>query len=317
MSKTQSTYDLTQFKPTTHFEERALERFNVPATQLKKFLKDSSPVYDTYLATFGNRIQAMSRTGNMFVLNPDTKELITVFKSISPKIAESKQKAFQNELNNMIGRYQLLTAQAYIQAIAENITRFNNLSQNLLNEKPSQLNFAMVEQIYKDVTVIKSTLNLLTKQNDYYQGHSSTYNPFEQLNFEPIDDHFDQPKSFDVPITNIAQLYPESLYKIGYDPETGTNKTNNNPVNYQPKITNRDVLQAEKPLMDQLTAEQKQSINNWVNKIGKSQLAGQIIKAIKQGLTKTQLLKSVKSQMKLVDYNNFNSLITKMIKENN
>lgn len=300
MTKLQSAYDLSQFKTTAHFEERALERFGIPATQIKKFLKDSSPIYDTFLATASNRIQAMSKTGTMFVINPNTKEVITVFKSISPQIAEAKQKEFQTELHDMINRYQLLTAQAYIQDIAENITRFNSLSQSLLSNQISELNFATIEQIYKDITVIKSTLNLLTKQNDYYQSHSSTYDPFQQNSFKMNETNNNQPKE-----------------SVDTAPKIKPPLVTTNPVDYKPKISNKEILQSDKPLSEQLNSQQKQRISNWLTKLGKSQLAGQVMKSIKQNLTKTELLKSVKPQLKVVDYNNFNNLLINITKENN
>lgn len=302
-----STFDITKFKPTKHFEERALERFGITAMQMTKFLKDNTPTNNVQLAAYNNRIQTISKNGIMFVLNPDSKEIITTYKSISPKIAESKQKAFQNELNNMIGRYQMITAQSYLSEIAENINRFSELSQDVLNKKPSQLNFAIIEQIYKDMTVIKTTLNLLSKQNDYYQNHSDSYNPFKELNFKPLDDHFDEPKLFnlDKPEKPIVQ-----------QTELESNKTNINPTDYTPKISNKEILQGEKPLKDILTPAQKQQVNNWITKTGKNKLAGQVMKSIKQKVTKTQLLKSIKPQLKLVEYNNFSNLITKMIKEN-
>ena len=82
-----STFDITKFKPTKHFEERALERFGITAMQMTKFLKDNTPTNNVQLAAYNNRIQTISKNGIMFVLNPDSKEIITTYKSISPKIA--------------------------------------------------------------------------------------------------------------------------------------------------------------------------------------------------------------------------------------
>ena len=199
MSNNISTFDLTKFKHSIHFEERALERFNVTSLQMKAFLKENSPVYDTHLSPIENRKQTLSKNGIMFILDVDKKEIVTVYKSISPQIAQTKQSSFQNELNQMIAKYQVATAQEYLQAVGENINRFNSVSQILMTSDPKHLNFNMVEQVFKDVTIIKSALKLLSKQNDFYQEFSNNYDPLKYLNFSDLDDldeHFDTPKSF-------------------------------------------------------------------------------------------------------------------------
>ena len=332
MSNNISTFDLTKFKHSPHFEERALERFNVTSLQMKAFLKENSPVYDTHLSPIENRKQTLSKNGIMFILDVDKKEIVTVYKSISPQIAQTKQSSFQNELNQMIAKYQVATAQEYFQAISENINRFNNLSQILMTSDPKHLNFNIVEQVFKDVTVIKSALKLLSKQNDFYQEFSNNYDPLKYLNFSDLDDldeHFDTPKSF-TPLPKMTEtsvteqltlneviIEPQKLRVKTVEPKELSVKTEttNNPTDYKPKISNKQVLKTEKPLKEILDGSDKQQINNKLTQFGQSKLAQNVMKAIKQGITKSELLKLIKPQLKVIDYQQFTSMLGRLLKK--
>ena len=332
MSNNISTFDLTKFKHSPHFEERALERFNVTSLQMKAFLKENSPVYDTHLSPIENRKQTLSKNGIMFILDVDKKEIVTVYKSISPQIAQTKQASFQNELNQMIAKYQVATAQEYFQAISENINRFNSVSQILMTSDPKHLNFNMVEQVFKDVTIIKSALKLLSKQNDFYQEFSNNYDPLKYLNFSDLDDldeHFDTPKSF-TPLPKMTEtsvteqltlneviIEPQKLRVKTVEPKELSVKTEttNNPTDYKPKISNKQVLKTEKPLKEILDGSDKQQINNKLTQFGQSKLAQNVMKAIKQGITKSELLKLIKPQLKVIDYQQFTSMLGRLLKK--
>ena len=332
MSNNISTFDLTKFKHSIHFEERALERFNVTSLQMKAFLKENSPVYDTHLSPIENRKQTLSKNGIMFILDVDKKEIVTVYKSISPQIAQTKQSSFQNELNQMIAKYQVATAQEYLQAVGENINRFNSVSQILMTSDPKYLNFNMVEQVFKDVTIIKSALKLLSKQNDFYQEFSNNYDPLKYLNFSDLDDldeHFDTPKSF-TPLPKMTEtsvteqltlneviIEPQKLRVKTVEPKelSVKTKTTNNPTDYKPKISNKQVLKIEKPLKEILNGSDKQQINNKLTQFGQSKLAQNVMKAIKQGITKSELLKLIKPQLKVIDYQQFTNMLGRLLKK--
>ena len=321
MSNNTSTFDLNKFKHSPHFEERALERFNVTSLQMKAFIKENSPVYDTHLSPIENRKQTLSKNGIMFILNTDKKEIVTVYKSISPQIAQTKQASFQNELNQMIAKYQVATAQEYLQAVGENINRFNSVSQILMTSDPKHLNFNMVEQVFKDVTIIKSALKLLSKQNDFYQEFSNNYDPLKYLNFSDLDDldeHFDTPKSF-TPLPKMTETSVTkqlTLNEVIIEPQKLRVKTqtNNNPTDYKPKISNKQVLKIEKPLKEILNGSDKQQINNKLTQFGQSKLAQNVMKAIKQGITKSELLKLIKPQLKVIDYQQFTTMLGRLLK---
>ena len=322
MSNNISTFDLTKFKHSIHFEERALERFNVTSLQMNTFIKENSPVYDTHLSPIENRKQTLSKNGIMFILDVDKKEIITVYKSISPQIAQTKQASFQNELNQMIAKYQVATAQEYLQAVGENINRFNSVSQILMTSDPKYLNFNMVEQVFKDVTIIKSALKLLSKQNDFYQEFSNNYDPLKYLNFSDLDDldeHFDTPKSF-TPLPKMTETSVTeelTLNEVIIEPQKLRVKTqtNNNPTDYKPNISNKQVLQTERPLKEILDGSDKQQINNKLTQFGQSKLAQNVMKAIKQGITKSELLKLIKPQLKVIDYQQFTNMLGRLLKK--
>ena len=332
MSNNISTFDLTKFKHSIHFEERALERFNVTSLQMNTFIKENSPVYDTHLSPIENRKQTLSKNGIMFILDVDKKEIVTVYKSISPQIAQTKQASFQNELNQMIAKYQVATAQEYLQAVGENINRFNSVSQILMTSDPKHLNFNMVEQVFKDVTIIKSALKLLSKQNDFYQEFSNNYDSLKYLNFSDLDDldeHFDTPKSF-TPLPKMTEtsvteqltlneviIEPQKLRVKTVEPKELSVKTEttNNPTDYKPKISNKQVLKTEKPLKEILNGSDKQQINNKLTQFGQSKLAQNVMKAIKQGITKSELLKLIKPQLKVIDYQQFTNMLGRLLKK--
>ena len=317
-----STFDLTKFKHSIHFEERALERFNVTSLQMNTFIKENSPVYDTHLSPIENRKQTLSKNGIMFILDVDKKEIITVYKSISPQIAQTKQASFQNELNQMIAKYQVATAQEYLQAVGENINRFNSVSQILMTSDPKHLNFNMVEQVFKDVTIIKSALKLLSKQNDFYQEFSNNYDPLKYLNFSDLDDldeHFDTPKSF-TPLPKMTETSVTeelTLNEVIIEPQKLRVKTqtNNNPTDYKPNISNKQVLKTERPLKEILDGSDKQQINNKLTQFGQSKLAQNVMKAIKQGITKSELLKLIKPQLKVIDYQQFTNMLGRLLQK--
>ena len=178
-------YKLENFTPTDHFRERALERFGIQTDEeLMQFIQDNNEVHDSGLTPTSNRESTLSRQGNMFILDTINNKLVTVYKSISPVIAENKKNEFQDKLNMIIRESQVSTAKAYLSEIKENIQRFYLNAMNLVNEQEEsliyqisnpELEFNKIEDIYKDMTIIRSTLNLLSKQTDFYEQHKTNY----------------------------------------------------------------------------------------------------------------------------------------------
>lgn len=160
------------------------------------------------------------------------------------------------------------------------------------------LNFNMVEQVFKDVTIIKSALKLLSKQNDFYQEFSNNYDPLKYLNFSDLDDldeHFDTKviyattKNDETSVTeqltlNEVIIEPQKLRVKTVEQKELSVKLKQ-PIIQQiinQKFQTNKFLKTEKPLKEILDGSDKQQINNKLTQFGQSKLAQNVMKAIKQ-----------------------------------
>lgn len=326
------TYKLENFTPTDHFRERALERFGIQTDEeLFQFIQDNNEVHDSGLTPTSSRQSTLSRQGNMFILDTINNKLVTVYKSISPVIAENKKNEFQDKLNMIIRESQVSTAKAYLSEIKENIQRFYLNTMNLVNEQEEsliyqisnpELEFNKIEDIYKDMTIIRSTLNLLSKQTDFYEQHKTNYEsttaieepqkwvPSQSLSLDEFKNLDYEIKTFnlnDVGETNV--FTPD--YSLLISEQT---KENNLPEDYKPKVSNNDLISDKDILKDYFEGSDRVIINNWFSKQGKSPLGSQVNKAIKSGYTQTQLESLVKSQLSIIHFNKFKNILKDTLK---
>lgn len=323
-------YKLENFTPTDHFRERALERFGIQTDEeLMQFIQDNNEVHDSGLTPTSNRESTLSRQGNMFILDTINNKLVTVYKSISPVIAEHKKNEFQDKLNMIIRESQVSTAKAYLSEIKENIQRFYLNAMNLVNEHEEsliyqisnpELEFNKIEDIYKDMTIIRSTLNLLSKQTDFYEQHKTNYEsktvieetqkwiPSQTLSLNEFKN------------SGYIEPYPQANYtdietiveKIETPLES---KETNLPDDYKPKVSNNDLISDKDILKDYLEGSDRVIINNWFSKQGKSPLGSQVNKAIKSGYTQTQLESLVKTQLSIIHFNKFKNVLKDTLKD--
>lgn len=323
-------YKLENFTPTDHFRERALERFGIQTDEeLMQFIQDNNEVHDSGLTPTSNRESTLSRQGNMFILDTINNKLVTVYKSISPVIAEHKKNEFQDKLNMIIRESQVSTAKAYLSEIKENIQRFYLNAMNLVNEQEEsliyqisnpELEFNKIEDIYKDMTIIRSTLNLLSKQTDFYEQHKTNYEsktiieetqkwiPSQTLSLNEFKN------------SGYIEPYPQANYtdietiveKIETPLES---KETNLPEDYKPKVSNNDLISDKDILKDYLEGSDRVIINNWFSKQGKSPLGSQVNKAIKSGYTQTQLESLVKTQLSIIHFNKFKNVLKDTLKD--
>ena len=322
-------YKLENFTPTDHFRERALERFGIQTDEeLMQFIQDNNEVHDSGLTPTSNRESTLSRQGNMFILDTINNKLVTVYKSISPVIAENKKNEFQDKLNMIIRESQVSTAKAYLSEIKENIQRFYLNAMNLVNEQEEsliyqisnpELEFNKIEDIYKDMTIIRSTLNLLSKQTDFYEQHKTNYEsktaveetqkwvPSQSLSLDEFknSEYIEPYSQAYVDIETIVEKTEKSLEK----------KENNLPEDYKPKVSNNDLISDKDILKDYLEGSDRVIINNWFSKQGKSPLGSQVNKAIKSGYTQTQLESLVKTQLSIIHFNKFKNVLKDTLKD--
>ena len=318
-------YKLENFTPTDHFRERALERFGIKTDEeLFQFIQDNNEVHDSGLAPTSNRESTLSRQGNMFILDTINNKLVTVYKSISPAIAERKKEEFQAKLNMIIRESQVSTAKDYLSEIRENIQRFYLNAMNLINEQEESLmyqisnpeiEFNKIEDIYKDMTIIRSTLNLLSKQTNFYEQHKLNYEPDtkieENQQWSPTQsmslDEFKDSEHLLTPDGTI-QLEPYQVYCEETSQE-------NLPTDYKPKVSNNDLISDKDILKDYLKGPDRVIINNWFSKQGKSPLGSQVNKAIKSGYTQIQLESLVKPQLSIIHFNKFKNVLKDTLKD--
>ena len=323
-------YKLENFTPTDHFRERTLERFGIQTDEeLMQFIQDNNEVHDSGLTPTSNRESTLSRQGNMFILDTINNKLVTVYKSISPVIAENKKNEFQDKLNMIIRESQVSTAKAYLSEIKENIQRFYLNAMNLVNEQEEsliyqisnpELEFNKIEDIYKDMTIIRSTLNLLSKQTDFYEQHKTNYESKTTIE-EPQKWTPSQSLSLnEFKNSEYIEPYPQANYNnietIVEKIETPLEpKETNLPEDYKPKISNNDLISDKDILKDYLEGSDRVIINNWFSKQGKSPLGSQVNKAIKSGYTQTQLESLVKTQLSIIHFNKFKNVLKDTLKD--
>lgn len=325
-------YKLENFTPTDHFRERALERFGIQTDEeLMQFIQDNNEVHDSGLTPTSNRESTLSRQGNMFILDTINNKLVTVYKSISPVIAENKKNEFQDKLNMIIRESQVSTAKAYLSEIKENIQRFYLNAMNLVNEQEEsliyqisnpELEFNKIEDIYKDMTIIRSTLNLLSKQTNFYEQHKMNYeskttieepqqwSPTQSMSLDEFKDSKYEIETFNLNDVRKTKVFTPD-YSLLISEQT---KENNLPEDYKPKVSNNDLISDKDILKDYFEGSDRVIINNWFSKQGKSPLGSQVNKAIKSGYTQTQLESLVKSQLSIIHFNKFKNILKDTLK---
>lgn len=277
-------YNLLEFAPTEHFKERAKERYGVEESQIEQFLKENTPANDTNTSTQPGRLSVMSSAGNIFAIDINNNTIVTVFKGMSAEIAKGYQHWFDDELSRLVQTAELLTAKSYANEIKENTKRLNLNIEKLQHESVADLNTEILDEIQEDMAVVKTTFNLLSRQNNYYHRH----------------------KNMDK--TEVVTV--KSTSQVPSQPETTTNK---NEIKPPSGITNNALLTDKIILKDVLEAEDKVAVNNWLNRNANSQVASYTSKMIKGSCTKTELEAGLKSQMSLVAHNNFKTFLKSLL----
>ena len=325
-------YKLENFTPTDHFLQRAKERFGIKTTEeLQQFIQENNIVTNSGLAqTIAANKAVLSKQGNMFVIDTKAHVIVTVYKSITPVIAEKKRLEFQNKLNSIIQEAQFTVAKDYLAEIKDNFYRlyFNameiiHLSENFVQNGDLEEGFDKIEQIYKDVAVIKTTLNLLSKQTTFFEQYKIDYvssvevaeedkwasakimslNKFQDSDYKIL--------TFDA--NNISKTKPFSPNYKKLVLESA--KEVNLPEDYKPKVSNEKILSDKIILKDYFNGKDRTTINNWFSKQGKSKLGSQVIKSIKAGQNQVQLENLVKSQLSIIQFNKFKNLLEDALKK--
>lgn len=325
-------YKLENFTLTDHFLQRAKERFGINTTEkLQQFIQENNIVTNSGLAqTIAANKAVLSKQGNMFIIDTKAHVIVTVYKSITPVIAEKKRLEFQNKLNSIIQEAQFTVAKDYLAEIKDNFYRlyFNameiiHLSENFVQNGDLEEGFDKIEQIYKDVSVIKTTLNLLSKQTTFFEQHKIDYvssvevaeedkwasakimslNKFQDSDYKILTFDANNISKTEPFSPNYKKLFLESAKEV------------NLPEDYKPKVSNEKILSDKIILKDYFNGKDRTTINNWFSKQGKSKLGSQVIKSIKAGQNQVQLENLVKSQLSIIQFNKFKNLLEDALKK--
>lgn len=325
-------YKLENFTLTDHFLQRAKERFGINTTEkLQQFIQENNIVTNSGLAqTIAANKAVLSKQGNMFIIDTKAHVIVTVYKSITPVIAEKKRLEFQNKLNSIIQEAQFTVAKDYLAEIKDNFYRlyFNameiiHLSENFVQNGDLEEGFDKIEQIYKDVAVIKTTLNLLSKQTTFFEQHKIDYvssvevaeedkwasakimslNKFQDSDYKILTFDANNISKTEPFSPNYKKLFLESAKEV------------NLPEDYKPKVSNEKILSDKIILKDYFNGKDRTTINNWFSKQGKSKLGSQVIKSIKAGQNQVQLENLVKSQLSIIQFNKFKNLLEDALKK--
>lgn len=262
-----------------HFVERAMERFNLTEEELDKFLADQGELLDTQLSPLPNRRNLLSEKGILFIVDDSNHVIVTCYSSIPPQVFAETQESFKERLNDLIWQAEVSEAQKVLSHLMPTLQKLAENAQTITDGELTEENYARLQESYEFASIIKYTFNMMGKHAKYYQEH--------------------RPK--DMSVLSVAQ-------------EEDVRTPNNRPKRIlRGPISNRDILQDKTPLRDILRPEDKQKINHWFMSQQRSGLASQAMSSIKSGATKTELLSRLKTQMSIIQLNQFSNELDRII----
>ena len=163
MSKNKTKYNLLEYKPTAHFLERVNERFGVQPHELNQFLKEHQSSNFTEIPNEEKRVNACSNRGIMFVLDTESKTLVTAFDVVNPSIADSHKEVFDERLTALVKETNARLAKDMMTAMDERIDRFNANIAFIRAHEPND----------DDVQTIRTTLRVYNTHKKYFEQHLS------------------------------------------------------------------------------------------------------------------------------------------------
>ena len=173
MSKNKTKYNLLEYKPTAHFLERINERFGVQPHELNQFLKEHQNSNFTEIPNEEKRVNACSNRGIMFVLDTESKTLVTAFDVVNPSIADSHKEAFDERLTELVKETNAKLAKDMLTAMDERINRFNANVAFVRTHEPNDIDGEIIDNIFDDVQTIRTTLRVYNTHKKYFEQHLS------------------------------------------------------------------------------------------------------------------------------------------------
>ena len=274
---------------TQHFIERAKERFDIDQPDIKDFISDNQNVQDTGLSPIRNRRNLLSDKGILFVVDDDTRRILTCYKSIDPKIHEDVRNDFTTKLKELVASAEVAEAKEIIGGVLPTAKQLVENMEKIATEDVSSDNKVLLDESYDYIAILKHTFNILAKNLEYYSAYEDVTPESSKIPSikEPV-------KPFDSPSIKPPQPWTPQVVR-------------------PPQITNHELLSDKTPLRDILTPLQRQQLNNFFNSIQKQALASPVLQQIKKGATYTQLTAFVKQQLSVPHYNKFMKELDNML----
>lgn len=276
MSKNKTKYNLLEYKPTAHFLERINERFGVQPHELNQFLKEHQNSNFTEIPNEEKRVNACSNRGIMFVLDTESKTLVTAFDVVNPSIADSHKEAFDERLTELVKETNARLAKDMLLAMDERIDRFNANVAFIRAHESNDIDSEMIDTIFDDVQTIRTTLRVYNTHKKYFEQHLSHLKHASDT----------QETHSDAQTTHTVQAVTRG--GVG-EHAIGT------------------------MVMEDLKPQSKQELNRWATKVLGTTMTKTLFKIIRTGVNRDQLLSKMKAQLTIITFRKFEIFIDELI----
>ena len=276
MSKNKTKYNLLEYKPTAHFLERINERFGVQPHELNQFLKEHQNSNFTEIPNEEKRANACSNRGIMFVLDTESKTLVTAFDVVNPSIADSHKEAFDERLTELVKETNAKLAKDMLTAMDERINRFNANVAFVRTHEPNDIDGEIIDNIFDDVQTIRTTLRVYNTHKKYFEQHLSHLKHASDT----------QETQSDAQTTHTIQAVTRG--GVG-ERAIGT------------------------MVMEDLKPHSKQELKKWATKVLGTTMTKTLFKIIRTGVNRDQLLSKMKVQLTIITFRKFEIFIDELI----
>lgn len=276
MSKNKTKYNLLEYKPTAHFLERINERFGVQPHELNQFLKEHQNSNFTEIPNEEKRVNACSNRGIMFVLDTESKTLVTAFDVVNPSIADAHKEAFDERLTELVKETNAKLAKDMLLAMDERIDRFNANVAFIRAHEPNDIDSEMIDTIFDDVQTIRTTLRVYNTHKKYFEQHLSHLKHVSDTQ----ETHSDAQTTYTVQAVTRGGVGERAIGTM---------------------------------VMEDLKPQSKQELNKWATKVLGTTMTKTLFKIIRTGVNRDQLLSKMKAQLTIITFRKFEIFIDELI----
>ena len=282
MSKSKNNYVLLNYIPTTHALQRIEERFGIPPTEVANFLRENqeSGLTETPFEEDmgGTQVRVRSKNGIMFVLDTESKMIITAYQSVSPDIVDSHKVEFDERLVSLVRDTNIRLAKDMILSMREQIDRFQQNVEFVTTHDSSEIDIDIIDTILDDVKQIRTTMRI-------YDIHR---------------------KQFEQHLANVThEQSPQPVYKVALE----------ECVQAMSAVTRGGVGISSHGhfVIENLKPQSKQELNKWATKHLGTTMTKTVFNIIRDGATKEKLLAKMKPQLTVITFRKFENFIDGLV----